>query len=197
MTRLSNSFRALLTLVTLAALVVVLVFFFQSRQGQPGSGAFQSPISSQTPSSPCAPTPQPPHDVGIRTPTPGPSEFGTPPSMRSPSVTPLPLSRTSDLAPELSNSDKVYVYVFRCNGTYELFLIRPDVEITQAIPLQVGDTILYWLPPKSLMGHQPPGPPFVSPLNTPTIPAHLPTATLMSQPTPRLYGTSSPVLPTP
>ncbi len=159
-------------------------------------------ISSQsTPTRTCVPTPLPPTDVvGTPTPTPVPSEFGTPPSVRPPSVTPLPLSKTTDLAPDLPDNEKAYVYVFRCNGTYELFLVRPaGVETTQTIPLQAGDIILHAFPPASLVGHQPPGPPptespFASPLTTPTIlplpgPTLLPPAVPVRQPTSRPLGT--------
>ncbi len=156
--------------------------------------------SQQTPAGTCVPTPLPPTDVvGTLTPPPEPFEYA-PPAASAPSVTPLPLSKTTDLAPDLPDRDKAYVYVFRCNGTYELFLVRPaDVETRRTIPLQAGDTIRYWDPPASLMGVHPPRShptetPFVSPLTTPTvsmstIPTPLAPANPAREPTRRPLGT--------
>jgi hypothetical protein len=107
--------------------------------------------------------------AGRGTPTPNRSQFGTPPAIPAPSVTPLPISRITDLAPDLPDKDKVYVYVQHPNGVIELFLIRPSVEISGAIPLQANDVIINWVSPASLMGHYPPGATPAMPLATSTI----------------------------
>ncbi len=160
------------------------------------TGALVMP--QQTPPGTCVPTPLPPTDVvGTLTPSPKPFEYA-PPAVMPPSVTPLPLSKITDLAPDLSDHDKAYIYVFRCNGTYELFLVRPaGVETTRTIPLQAGDIIRYAFPPASLMGPPPPPPaesPFVSPLTTPnlstsTIPTPLSPANPAREPTRQPLGT--------
>ena len=156
MNRLGNVFRNVFSLIALCILVLALLFVFSTLQSQSGASLLRptSPF-------PCAPTPNQHSE---------PSKLGTsvPPL---PSVTPLPLSKTSDLAPDLSDRDKVYVYVMRCNGTFELFLIRPNTVFSETIPLQPGDVVLRWFPPASLMGPPPPpgaGATFGSPLATPT-----------------------------
>ncbi len=144
-------------LAALCILVIALIFVFSSLRSQAGAG-----LIHPTSSFPCAPTP----DQRSK-----PSKPGTN-SLPLPTVTPLPLAKTSDLAPDLSDRDKVYVYVMRCNGTFELFLIRPNSVFSDTIPLQPGDVILNWFPPASLMGPPPPpgsGSTFGSPL---AIPAH-------------------------
>jgi hypothetical protein len=92
---------------------------------------------------------------GPNTPTPRPNENGII-SKPAPSVTPLPVTRIVDLAQGLDDKDKVYVYVMRCNGTFELFLVRPNTTFSEAVVLQPGDVILDWISPASLMGKQPP-----------------------------------------
>ena len=93
--------------------------------------------------------------MGLNTPTPKPDEFGTIPKL-APSVTPLPLSKITDLATDLPEKDKVHVYVMRCSGSFELFLLNPNMKIAAVVPLQPGDVILDWIPPASLLGHRPP-----------------------------------------
>lgn len=119
----------------------------------------------------CAPTPQGAQDGGPRTPTPLLSEFGTPPAVAAPTVTPLPISKKTDLAPSLAERDKAFVYVMRCRGEFELFLVPPDAfgkGISTTLSLQSGDVILSYAPPASMMGHRPPDPTIASSLMTPT-----------------------------
>ena len=126
----------------LAGILIGVVFILQSR-----------------PRRKCAPTPAPPtlDIISTRTPTPNPNQPGTPPPPE-PSVTPLPLSKTTDLDPELANEDKMYVWVMRCEGTFELFLVRPVQNFKQLIPLNPGDVILDYAPPRSLFREPPPIP---------------------------------------
>ncbi len=156
MNRFGSALRNVFALVAWCAFVIALLFIFSTLQGQSGAGLLR-PNSP----SPCASTP----DRSSK-----PSKLGVS-DLPSPTVTPLPLSRTKDLAPDLSDQDKVYVYVMRCNGTFELFLIRPNTVVSDTIPLQAGDVILNWFPPTSLMGPPPrpgSGATFGSPLATPT-----------------------------
>ena len=155
-----HRFRSVLQNVfALAALFVLtgsLLFIFSNLQDKTGTSALQS-----TSPRPCVPTPDQ-HSA--------PSEIGAS-GLPLPTITPLPFSKTNDLAPELSNQDKVYVQVMRCNGTFELFLVRPNAVLSETIPLQSGDVILRWFPPASSMGHRPPRPvsgtTLESPLATP------------------------------
>jgi len=82
--------------------------------------------------------------------------------IESPSVTPLPFANTFDLSPELQVRDKWEIIVFRCDGTFDLYLGGPEINVDQSIILNPGDVIYNGFPPASLMGHEPslatPGP---------------------------------------
>ena len=165
MNRLGNVFRNVLTVIGLCVLVIALIFVFSSLRSPSGTSSLQPTLVST-----CVPIPHDQHLV--------PSRHGTvfPPP---PTVTLLPLSKTTDLAPNLADQDKARIYVVHCNGAFELFLIGPTTaEISKTIPLQAGDTILDLVPPASSMGHRPPsGPvntPFGSPLATPTFSSNTP-----------------------
>jgi len=54
----------------------------------------------------------------------------------------VPQLQVHDLAPELPEEEKVQVYVLRCDGTLELFLMKSRVGLTQNIALQIGDVVL-------------------------------------------------------
>lgn len=150
--QLSKALRIIIGLLALLALALT-----------PSLLGSQNPAGQQqkatTSSTQCVPTPQSPIDTGTSTATPAPFEYGTPPLVEAPSVTPWPLSSITDLATDLPDEDKVYVYVFRCDGTFALFLVRPggpNADISTAVPLQPGDVILDWIPPASLVGHYAP-----------------------------------------
>jgi hypothetical protein len=104
----------------------------------------------------CVPIPRPAQISGTLTPTP--DRLSTPIPHFSPSVTPIPLANTYDLSPELPLSEKSEIVIFRCNGAFDLYLAGPNVEIDQAIELEVGDIVYSSGPPASLMGHEPPEP---------------------------------------
>jgi len=131
-------------LILLGALALVLSVSFQavSRNGVNGA-AVASPTQ-------CAPTPVLwVTSADTSTPTPQPFEIVTPPF--SPSVTPLSISKTTDLSPGVPEADKGQVIVFHCDGTFELFL-----SAGVAVPLQPGDVIIDSAPAPSAFGHQPP-----------------------------------------
>ncbi len=85
-------------------------------------------------------------DTGTPTITPAPSQQVTPPF--SASVTLLPISKITDLSPDVPNEDKGHVVVFHCDGTFELFLTFAGTPA----PLLPGDVIVLSAPPVSLMG---------------------------------------------
>jgi hypothetical protein len=72
-------------------------------------------------------------------------------------VTPVPTPYYIDLSPELPYEDKVVARVYRCNGTWDEYILDPAVFPT-AIPLSRGDIIYDAFPPAALMGHRPPEP---------------------------------------
>ena len=191
MNRLGNVFRNVLTVIGLCVLVTALVFVFSSLGSPSGTSSLQPTLIST-----CVPIPHDQHLV--------PSRHGTVFPL-PPSVTPLPLSKTTDLAPNLADQDKARIYVMHCNGAFELFLIgSTTAEISKTIPLQAGDTILNSIAAASSMGHRPPsGPantPFGSPLATSAfssnMPLNSPLATLTPLPLRTPIGTR-PAPPTP
>ncbi len=175
MNRLGNVFRNVLTLIGLCILVIALIFVFSSLRSPSGTSSLQPTLLST-----CVPTP---NNQNL-----APSRLGIVLSPL-PTVTLLPLSKTTDLAPNLADQDKARVYVMHCNGAFELFLIGPTTaEISKTLPLQAGDTVLNTVAAASAMGHRPPsGPantPFGSSLTTPTpIPFRTPIGTKPAPPT--------------
>ncbi len=75
-----------------------------------------------------------------------------------PTPTEIPISKYTDLSPNLNEQDKFIITVKHSDGTYEQFTVGPirsdsplprelpDYIITQ-IPLEPGDEIIGWLPP--------------------------------------------------
>jgi hypothetical protein len=154
MNRTAYVLKNLMYLVFILLLVFILVFAIRMQLETTNHNTQNTNLKPSQQA--CAPTPQLSiKEMGLNTPTPNPDEFGTIPKL-APSVTPLPISKMTDLATDLPDKDKVYVYIMRCSGDFELFLLNPNVKITEAIPLQPGDVILDWIPPASLMGHRPP-----------------------------------------
>jgi hypothetical protein len=72
-----------------------------------------------------------------------------------PTVTPIPFAKTVDLDPNSPEDEKSEVVVFRCDGSFERWLLGPD-NLIEEIQLIAGDVILGSAPPGSLMGHEPP-----------------------------------------
>jgi hypothetical protein len=136
----------------LALVSVALIFNVQLRRSSANS-AMQTP-GAGTYSTKCTPLPQAAVIAGTKTPTPRRDQVVTPAPVIA--ATPLPISKTTDLAPGLSSEDKTHVFVMHCNGAIELFLVDPQAILPQALPLKSDDVILYVFPPESMMGHQPP-----------------------------------------
>jgi hypothetical protein len=65
-----------------------------------------------------------------------------------PSITPLPITQTFDLAPAVAEVDKYKVYVKRANGIYHLYLMQYEKDREQ-IPMNPGDEIIISIPPIS------------------------------------------------
>jgi len=104
----------------------------------------------------CMPLPPTPTlDPRSPTATPNPTTQHTFPSSVPITLTPYPTPDYIDLSPELPYEDKMVARVYRCNGTWDEYLLDPAVFPT-AIPLSYGDIIYSSFPPASLMGHQPP-----------------------------------------
>ena len=112
----------------------------------------------------CVPLPPTPtYDLRPPTSTPNPTTPHTFPTSLPITFTPYPTPDYIDLSPELPYEDKMVARVYRCNGTWDEYLIDPALFPT-AIPLSHGDFIYSTIPPVSLVGHQPPEP--VTPTGT-------------------------------
>jgi hypothetical protein len=75
-----------------------------------------------------------------------------------PTPTEIPISKYTDLSPNLNDQDKFIILVKHLDGTYEQFTVGPlrsyivllnelPDYIIAALPLQPGDEIIAWLPP--------------------------------------------------
>lgn len=75
-----------------------------------------------------------------------------------PTPTEIPISKYTDLSPNLNEQDKFTILVKHSNGAYEQFTVGPlrsfivllnelPDYIIAKIPLQPGDKIIAWLPP--------------------------------------------------
>jgi hypothetical protein len=128
-----------------------------------------APTPLRTPTNTIPPPPDPskvPTPIGTpNTPTPNPQQIGTP-QPSQPSITPLPISKITDKAPQLAEDQKAKLYVLHPDGTYELFLI--DYATDSKTYLLPGDVFVDLVPPRALIGHDAPKqpPPFVATLTT-------------------------------
>ena len=179
MKKVSKSLKDVLGLVALVALTLGLVWLFGAvKEGAP-VGQQMSPIRTPTPEPPPRPSPTPQRTRAFApvTPTPVPptptpltpvprTPVGTPPTatpypgeIRPPAVfvtpTPRPISKVTDLASDLSEQDKAKVIVQHPDGTFEAFLIRYEMDLSE-LPLEPEDVIINLVPPSSLMGHRRP-----------------------------------------
>lgn len=128
----------------------------------PESTAQTSPPARPT----CVPTRTP--DMSTRTPTPTFPGPGTPwptPKPGTPNfvtMTPMPFAKVTDLAPDLPEDQKTRFIVYRCNGSYELFLGKTPENakaITATLNLETGDILLYMIPYRLPPKVEPPPPP--------------------------------------
>lgn len=152
-------------LALLVVFAVVLVVVFRSV-----SNAYQAPGSAVPSATVCVPTPlSPTLPPGPATATPDRAHFGTVPPPQ-PTLTPYPISKTTDLSPNVAMDDKGKVLVYHCDGTYELFL---TADPAKAVPLQPGDVVVYRALPISALK-----------LQAPTMAGPWPTSTALASPAP-------------
>lgn len=155
----------LVLILALGALLIALVSIIRQQAEITTASLPSTPTGTPTLFQ-CVPTPQPYQEVGTRTPTPRFGEITTP--VFSPSVTPIPYSKINDLSPRTADRDKANYAVYRCDGTFELFLVGSDLTsktLTETLGLRPGDIILFGAPPASMMGHHPPTPPVLPTLS--------------------------------
>lgn len=103
----------------------------------------------------CVPLPPTPtYDLRPPTPTPNKATQMAYQPIPTPVWTPHPTPHYTDLSPQLPYKDKMVARVYRCNGTWDEYLLDPAI-FPNAIPLSHGDIIYDADPPLSLMGPPP------------------------------------------
>ena len=168
----------------------------QVNQAQSTPPLFPTVLRTPSPTRPanCIPLPQ---ETAINsTLTPTPDRLTSPMPNFRPTVTPRVYTNTFDLSPELPLQDKSEIVVFRCSGTFDLFLAGPEVDIDQRINLEPGDLIISSAPPASLMGHKPPEPPDWPTVTPATLLPYPPPVTSSSETT-ALFSYPTPATATP
>ena len=65
------------------------------------------------------------------------------------------VTKINDLAINMPDQEKTYIYVMHCDGSIELFKVISSGNINDDVPLLPYDFILDWIPPASLMGSRP------------------------------------------
>jgi len=110
----------------------------------------------------CVPLPRETRQSGSPTSTPFPLTSAmtiTPNKFQvAPTVTPRVYANVFDLSPEVPLRDKWEYMVFRCDGTFDQFLVGPEIDFDPFLELGPGDVIIDMIPPASLMGIEPPEP---------------------------------------
>lgn len=156
-------------------LIIVVIFFIGIKRSNSQATDIDFPLAPTIQMSPtstrppnCIPIPKEKVNSNPRTPTPDMSKPGSIPIPLRITVTPIPFTKTIDLDPSISMSDKLVIEIYRCNGTYEKWIVAKKTEIA-SIPMNVGDIILNIFPPASVMGRQPPPPPTSTLVVNPTI----------------------------
>ncbi len=160
------------------AILVAAQMINQPEQTQMIPPPLPTVLTTPSPTRPLYCVPIPRKTITSWTMTPTPDRFSSPvPDFRPVvTVTPRVYAHIVDLSPELPRKDKGNITVFRCNGTFDLFIAGPEINIDQSIKLEPGDVILSASPPASMMGQEPP-----EPLKTPTT---IPTTTTTPYPPP-------------
>lgn len=113
-------------------------------------------IRTLTPTRPSYCAPLPIQVVYYSTLTITPDRFSTQGYYSKPTITPRIYNQTIDLSPEISIKEKSQIIIFRCNGTFDLYLLGSEININEKIILSPGDLIINTIPPASLMGRKPP-----------------------------------------
>ena len=155
-------------------LMIVLIAFVSACSSAPTPALIAQASATAQPT--CMPTPT---STPFRTPTATPTAPGPgtpwptikPGTLAFATVTPIPFSKTTDLAPGLPDSSKLRAVVYRCNGSYELFLLPPSQRsdtITDTVKLGPGDVVVSLYAP--FVGKNPssypPRPPSPPPIET-------------------------------
>ena len=65
------------------------------------------------------------------------------------------VTKINDLATNMPDQEKTYIYVMHCDGSVDLFKVISSGNINNDVPLLPYDFILDWIPPASLMGSRP------------------------------------------
>jgi hypothetical protein len=110
----------------------------------------------------CVPTPIRPAAIDLKgqiAPPPTPiTSTASNASTSSPSAIdkPFVISKINDLATDVPDQIKTYVYVMHCDGSIELFKVKSSGDMNKDVPLFPDDFVLDWIPPASLMGSRPP-----------------------------------------
>jgi hypothetical protein len=69
----------------------------------------------------------------------------------APTEKPRLISKIIDLAPDLADKDKSWIYVMHCDGSIELIKTRPTEDLQNTLPLLPDDFILDAEPPTAIM----------------------------------------------
>lgn len=154
MQRMTDRLKEALSLAALIAFAVALAWLLQTAGEGVEAGQELSPVktpalaSPTVPSWPLPPTPFPPDytpaypDGTLPTATPYPGEI-RPPSVFT-THTPRPISKTTDLAPDLPDEEKSVYVIRRSDGTYEKFLISSHYagDVKELLELELGDVLI-------------------------------------------------------
>jgi len=144
-------------------LIFLTILLFVAINYQFGFTYNSSPLTAQTKRI-CVPTPVRSLDTSnlprsIYPPTLRPDMGLTTPEI-GPASTPLPISKVTDLSAGSPEEEKAYVYVMHCDGSIELFKVKPTGDKSADVHLQADDFLYAVSPAVQTFGHQPPKGPF-------------------------------------
>ncbi len=174
--------------------IVYILYNFSITQSQPipTSTSWErllTPIIRSSPTRPAYCVSLPKGQEVLFTPSPLPTIVRNPgdsltqiyPKVSSP--TPDITSMRHDTVPNLPEEEKLRVYIFRCNGTMDLFLFPyGGINYSEYYTLGIGDVIYDIVYPKGVIGQKPPAPTIKAMQITTTTPSR--TSTFVSYPFP-------------
>ncbi len=152
-----------------------------------GPTAIVPPIETRSPN--CVAYPSIKEDLKLRTATP--YQAGKSNASSAVTVTPLPISHTVDLSTKAQESEKTVITIFRCNGTFDQYIVGIDIKVPEDLHLGVGDTI-YSSIPLGLHSVPPPSP-FMTVTNPP-ISTNVPILTITSSIEPTIAPYPVPII---
>ena len=151
-------------LLIVSALLIVVLLLVSYGISQSGTISFVPPVIKWTPVSlpptetrrpGCVPYPQIGKESAFRTATPAEGEKSNDSAVIS--VTPRPIAHTYNLSPNADPVEQAVILIYRCNGTYDQYIVGLDIKIPEDLHLGVGDTIIesfsvgiHSLPPPTL-----------------------------------------------